>query len=98
MHRNLFAVLIALTAARGLAAQGVIVPRRCGIGILPAEGHTPPIMTPRDCRPAIVRSSSDVRVELVDRVLRYEVEERFVNHGASIGEADYIFPLPSGAA
>jgi Ca-activated chloride channel family protein len=34
----------------------------------------------------------------VDRVLRYEVTETFVNRGAGLGEADYIFPLPKGAA
>jgi Ca-activated chloride channel family protein len=31
-------------------------------------------------------------------VLRYEVTETFVNRGARVGEADYIFPLPKGAA
>ena len=46
----------------------------------------------------VVRTRSDVRVELRDRVLRYEVEERFVNRGGTIGEADYVFPLPKGAA
>jgi Ca-activated chloride channel homolog len=46
----------------------------------------------------VVRTRSDVRVELRDRVLRYEVEERFVNRGGMIGEADYVFPLPKGAA
>jgi Ca-activated chloride channel family protein len=55
----------------------------------------PPI---RDCRPNVVRTRSDVHVELADRVLRYEVEERFVNRGATIGEADYLFPLPANAA
>jgi Ca-activated chloride channel homolog len=48
--------------------------------------------------PDVVRQSSDVRVELVDRVLRYEVTETFVNRGSRIGEADFMFPLPKGAA
>ena len=39
-----------------------------------------------------------MRVELADHVLRYEVEERFVNRGATLGEADYLFPLPTNAA
>jgi Ca-activated chloride channel homolog len=39
-----------------------------------------------------------VRVELADRVLRYEVTETFVNHGSRVGEADFMFPLPKGAA
>jgi Ca-activated chloride channel family protein len=39
-----------------------------------------------------------VRVELVDRVLRYEVTETFINRGSRVGEADFMFPLPKGAA
>jgi Ca-activated chloride channel family protein len=39
-----------------------------------------------------------VRVNLVDRVLRYEITETFVNHGSRVGEADFMFPLPKGAA
>ena len=35
---------------------------------------------------------------MTDRVLRYEVEERFVNRGNTVGEADYMFPLPKNAA
>jgi len=46
----------------------------------------------------IQRTSSQVRVELADRVLRYQVTETFRNRGGRIGEADYIFPMPAGAA
>ena len=48
--------------------------------------------------PDVIRQSSDVRVDLVDRVLRYEITETFVNRGSRVGEADYMFPLPKGAA
>jgi Ca-activated chloride channel family protein len=48
--------------------------------------------------PVVLRQSSDVRVELADRVLRYEITETFVNHGSRVGEADFMFPLPKGAA
>lgn len=48
--------------------------------------------------PDVFRKSSDVRVELADRVLRYEITETFVNRGSRVGEADYMFPLPKGAA
>jgi Ca-activated chloride channel family protein len=48
--------------------------------------------------PDVFRQSSDVRVDLVDRVLRYEVTETFVNRGSRVGEADFMFPLPKGAA
>src|SRR5205085_9587914 len=39
-----------------------------------------------------------VRVRLTDRVLRYEVEESFVNRVGRIGEVDYVSPLPKNAA
>ena len=48
--------------------------------------------------PVVLRQSSDVRVELADRVLRYEITETFVNRGSRVGEADFMFPLPKGAA
>ncbi len=48
--------------------------------------------------PDVYRQSSDVRVELTDRVLHYEVTETFVNRGGRVGEADFMFPLPKGAA
>jgi len=48
--------------------------------------------------PDVYRKGSDVRVDLVDRVLRYEITETFVNRGSRLGEADYMFPLPKGAA
>lgn len=37
-------------------------------------------------------------MELADRVLRYEITETYVNRGGRVGEADYMFPLPKGAA
>lgn len=48
----------------------------------------------------IERTSSDVQAYLEGggRVVRYEITEKFVNRGARLGEADYIFPLPGGAA
>jgi Ca-activated chloride channel family protein len=35
---------------------------------------------------------------MVNRVLRYEVSETFINTGRGLGEADYLFPLPAGSA
>jgi Ca-activated chloride channel family protein len=48
----------------------------------------------------IERISSDVQANLEGggRVVRYEITEKFVNRGPGLGEADYIFPLPNGAA
>ncbi len=77
-----------LSAPIALQGQGTIIPRPC------AEN--------RSCVPptagAIQRTSSQVRVDLADRVLRYQITETFRNRGPLIGEADYIFPMPAGAA
>jgi Ca-activated chloride channel homolog len=94
--RRLF--LFALATPAQLFAQGWILPRPCGIPPRPMDERIPNVVPIRDCRPTIVRTHSDVRVELADRVLRYDVEERFVNRGGTIGEADYLFPLPNNAA
>ncbi|HJQ20612.1 MAG TPA: VIT domain-containing protein [Gemmatimonadaceae bacterium] len=76
-------------------AQGIIIPR-CP----PGHVGEPIVDCPRPIQlgQQVVRTRSDVRVELRDRVLRYEVEERFLNRGNQIGEADYVFPLPKNAA
>ncbi|MDQ6887845.1 MAG: VIT and VWA domain-containing protein [Gemmatimonadota bacterium] len=90
------ALLFALPAIPDrLPGQGIIVPR-CG----PIPDCRPPLPCLRcpTFDAAVVRTSSQVRVDLSDRVLRYEVEETFTNRGGRLGEADYIFPLPGGAA
>src|SRR5262249_51535447 len=94
--RSILVFFVGLGAAPVLGAQGWIVPRPCGLGVQPLEGRALPVV--RDCAANIARTRSDVRVELADHVLRYEVEERFINRGASVGEADYLFPLPTNAA
>jgi len=85
--RSLLAIAV-FSAPIALQGQGTIIPRPC------AEN--------RSCVPptagAIQRTSSQVRVDLADRVLRYQITETFRNRGPLIGEADYIFPMPSGAA
>jgi Ca-activated chloride channel family protein len=102
MRRFVVAVLqsflVLATAAPLVGAQGWILPRRCGIGARPMDERIPNMVPVRDCRPNIARTRSDVRVEMVGRVLKYEVDERFINRGATIGEADYLFPLPQNAA
>jgi len=81
-------ILSLLTLPATAIAQGTIIPRPC------AENRPCPIPGPG----VIQRTSSQVRVELADRVLRYQVTETFRNRGGMIGEADYIFPMPAGAA
>ncbi len=88
--RTVLAALMLVLGPAALDAQGVIVPRPC-----PMERRCPP---PRIGEAQIVRTSSHVKVELRDRVLRFEVSETFRNRGGVVGEADYVFPLRHGAA
>ncbi len=84
--RILFALSLAFPAT--LLAQGWIIPR-------------PPICHGECIMPqavALERTSSNVRATLADHVLRYEVEETFRNRGGVVQEADYMYPLPAGAA
>jgi Ca-activated chloride channel family protein len=87
---TLFLLQMAFPVA--LLAQGWIIPR-------------PPIAPPPcldKCLPVraavLERTSSNVRATLADHVLRYEVEETFRNRGGTVAEADYMYPLPAGAA
>ena len=88
MRALLSSLALAFALPLALPAQGWIIPRPC------RPDRCPPIVGGA----AVVRVSSDVRVQLADRVLQYEVEETFTNNGGLIGEADYLFPLPKGAA
>src|SRR4051812_36560010 len=87
MRRPLVVALFAVFPL-ALSAQGTIIPRPC-LPIRPCPAPAPG---------GVVRTASNVRVSLQERVLHYEVEERFVNRGGGVGEADYIFPLPADAA
>ena len=86
--RAVFATLL-LALPIAIEAQGRIIPRPCPEPV-------------RRCAPIVgaqvERLSSVVKVRLADRVLSYEIEEEFINRGGLVGEADYLFPLPSGAA
>src|ERR1035437_1328401 len=44
----------------------------------------------------VVRTSSRVRADLDGRVVRYEVTETYTNRGGTVGEADFLLPLPKG--
>lgn len=66
----------------------------------PIQCVAAPCVQPPPCpvRNGVERTARDVRVTLEGRVLRYEVTEQWTNRGRSIGEADYVLPLPRGAA
>lgn len=83
------AVLLLFVLSPALQAQGRILPRPC-------PEPVPRCPTVADSR--IERLTSTVRIRLADGVLRYDIEEEFINRGGLVGEADYLFPLPSGAA
>src|SRR5213082_2786193 len=79
-------VLLTLALPAIAGAQGILIPR-CPP---PMQRPDMPVLECLPMRAQIVRTRSDVKVELRDRVLRYEVEERFVNRGGLIGEPDYV--------
>ena len=94
-----FALLAIALSAGSAAAQGRIIPRPCPQPPPCRDGQCADLPV-RPCltQNAIVRTSSQVRVSMVNRVLRYEVDETFMNTGGGLGEADYLFPLPAGSA
>lgn len=100
--RTLQAAFLTLILSASAGAQGRLIPRPCPLPVPPPcrEGRCPDVAPIRPCivNNAIIRTSSQVRVEMVNRVLRYEVDETFVNTGGGMGEADYLFPLPAGSA
>ncbi|MEO6446663.1 MAG: VIT domain-containing protein [Gemmatimonadaceae bacterium] len=98
--RHMYQAVLTLLCVPAVSwAQGRLI-ERCGadrpVTCGPEAGCRPP--TPRPCGPSLERVSGDVRISLADRVLRYEVTEIFRNNGSRVAEADYIFPLPAGAA
>jgi Ca-activated chloride channel homolog len=90
---------VALTVVPGarVHAQGMVIPRGAGC---PLAAACPCVG--RFCSvnpgPIVARTSSQVVATLADRVLHFEVTETFANYGPRLAEADYVFPLPAGAA
>jgi Ca-activated chloride channel family protein len=95
--RRLLLSVLSLPVPALAAAQGIVLPRPC-IGIIIGDRRPIPECPAPQTGARVVRTRSDVRIDLVDGVLRYVVEERFRNTGGRVGEADYLFPLPRGAA
>ncbi len=73
-----------------LGAQGRIV--------APCARQVPEVRSVRPCAPSVVRLATSTLVEINGRVARSTITETFENNGASLGEADFVFPLPNGAA
>ena len=97
VSRSVVAMLAVLSPALAVA-QGRLIPRPCAPPPCPNVcGTINPAPIVR-CGGQLERISNTVRVVMADRVLRYEVTEVFRNFGGAVAEADYIFPLPTGAA
>ncbi len=94
MRQTVLALAIAgaATLARTADAQGILIDPQ------PRCGPTQDCMIARPAVPQVERTSSSVRIDLVNGVARYEVTETFINRGGRLGEADYLYPLPKGAA
>ena len=90
---SLFLLLVQLPSRA--TAQNTTIEPRCGTRMCVRTPCPPP---PCGTRDRVERTGREVRVTLEGRVLRYEVTERWTNHGQTIGEADYVLPLPRGAA
>jgi Ca-activated chloride channel family protein len=89
-------VLTAFGAPVGVAsAQGMLLPP-CGRQPLPPDAQRRILPCPAVSQ--IVRTQTDVHATLAGRVIQYEVQERFVNRGNTVGEADYVYPLPKNSA
>ena len=100
MRRTLLSLVVLLCPALA-NAQGRLFARPCAPPLCPPDAiceRPLPMPTSVRCNGRIERVSSAVHVQLVDRVLRYEVTEVFRNTGGAVAEADYVFPLPAGAA
>lgn len=99
--RRTLVVLLALASApltHAVRAQVQDRPVPCEqIMCVSAPCVPPPCGRPAQ-RDRVERTGRDVRITLEGRVLRYEVTERWTNRGGTIGEADYVLPLPRGAA
>ncbi|MEO8201039.1 MAG: VIT domain-containing protein [Gemmatimonadota bacterium] len=79
---TLVAAILAAGLAAPLAAQGwVDVEHRPGI----------PVNT------SVLRTSSQVRVQIDGRIAKVEVEEQFRNAGGSMAEGTYLYPMPGEA-
>ncbi len=100
----MFGRIVGAVGATLVTLMFVVPPRSASAQVRPIPCETRTCVTAPCPQPPcavdgrVVRTSRSVRVTLEGRVLAYEVTERWTNHGRAIGEADYVLPLPRGAA
>ena len=100
MPRHLLrSLLVLVVGAAPLAGQ--LVPREqapCAPPCRPEQDCARPIRCAPFIGARVERAASHVRADLDGRVVRYEISETYVNRGNTLGEADFLLPLPKGAA
>lgn len=90
-HAAALSLLLAgVAAAPTLAAQGRV--------LVPCATTRPDLAGPRPCPAQVVRLATRTLIEVDGRVARTTITETFENRGGPLGEADVVYPLPSGAA
>jgi Ca-activated chloride channel family protein len=97
LRATLFVLATASAGAATLAAQISERPVRptCAPCLTDARCLVP------ECPPAFAgaqRISSHIRASMDGRIIRYEIDDRYVNRSGRVAEVDYILPLPKGAA
>ncbi len=50
------------------------------------------------CQSRVYRVATSTLVEVTDRIARTTITETFENRGGRLGQADFLFPMPRGAA
>jgi Ca-activated chloride channel family protein len=93
------AAIFAVTGA--LHAQGLIEPREQRVRACAPCPPRAQCIVP-ECPPVVQqgaqRISSTVRATLDGRIIKYEIDDRYVNRSGRVAEVDYVLPLPKGAA
>ena len=109
-HTLTSAALIALAGSASLLGAQIDAPQprpcapcppdaRCIVPTCPPNAICESFRQP--CPPQFAgaqRISSHVKATMDGRIIRYEIDERYINRSGRPAEVDYILPLPKGAA
>ncbi|MCU0616864.1 MAG: hypothetical protein MUD17_07275, partial [Gemmatimonadaceae bacterium] len=90
LTRLCLGALLGLAAVDAADAQGRV--------LVPCATPRTEAVAPRPCPGQVVRLATRTVVEVDGRVARTTITETFENRGGPLGEADVVYPLPSGAA
>ncbi len=90
----LAAAALPLIPTAKVVAQGRVV-ASCSV---PRPQPQPMERPSRQCTPSVARVATSTVIDISGRIAQTTVTETFENRGATVGEADFLFPLPHGAA